>query len=72
MAGVFENILIMVLTIVVLLGGGYLFLVMLNWGLKIKSGSREQDGLTQLWTASQSGKPRPESSNKGPSHRSDN
>jgi hypothetical protein len=61
MTALFENMLIMVLTIVVLIGGGYLFLVILDWGLKIKSGSREQDGLTGLWVSSQSGKPKPES-----------
>lgn len=49
----FENILIMILTIVVLLAGAYLVLAVLGWGLKIKSGSREQEGLTDLWIANQ-------------------
>jgi hypothetical protein len=61
MAAVFENILIMILAIVVLLGGGYLVLVILGWGLKIKSGSREQEGLTQLWASSKTGNSNPES-----------
>jgi hypothetical protein len=59
MAAVLENILIMILTIAVLLGGGYLLLVILGWGLKIKSGRREQEGLTQLWASSQVVKPKP-------------
>ncbi|MGD9010238.1 MAG: hypothetical protein PVG41_20105 [Desulfobacteraceae bacterium] len=50
MAGIFENILIMVLTVMVLLGGGYLILVALGWGMKLKSGHREQEGLTDLFS----------------------
>lgn len=61
MAAVLENILIMILTIVVLLGGGYLVLTVLGWGLKIKSGRREQEGLTRLWASSQAGKPNQDS-----------
>jgi hypothetical protein len=49
----------MILTIVVLLVGGYLVLAVLGWGLKVKSGSREQEGLTRLWAESQTGKPDP-------------
>lgn len=60
MGSIFENILIMILTIVVLLGGGYLLLAILGWGLKVKSGRREQDGLTDLWVASQAKSPEPE------------
>jgi hypothetical protein len=60
MADLFENLLIMILTIVVLLGGGYLALVVLAWGLKIKSGSSEQEGLAKLWSASQPGNPKSE------------
>lgn len=48
MAGIFENILIMILTVMILLGGGYLVLVILGWGMKLKSGHREQEGLTDL------------------------
>ena len=53
MSAILENILIMILTIVVLLGGGYLILAILGWGLRVKSGRREQEGLTDLWIASQ-------------------
>lgn len=64
MAAILETILIMILTIAVLLGGGYLFLVVLGWGLRIKSGRREQEGLTRLWAESQVGKTNPESQDK--------
>lgn len=50
MAGIFENILIMILTVIVLLGGGYLVLLVLGWGMKLKSGHREQEGLTDLFS----------------------
>jgi hypothetical protein len=53
MPAIFENILIMIATVVVLLCGGYLLLVILGWGLKLKSGHREQQGLADLWIASQ-------------------
>ena len=48
MAGILENILIMILTVLVLLGGGYLVLVVLGWAMKLKSGHSEQEGLTDL------------------------
>lgn len=48
MAGILENIIIMILTVIILLGAGYLVLVILGWGMKLKSGHREQDGLTDL------------------------
>ncbi len=48
MAAIFENILIMILAVVVLLGGAYLVLVVLGWLMKLKSGRREQDGLADL------------------------
>jgi hypothetical protein len=38
----------MILTVLVLLGGGYLVLVVLGWAMKLKSGHREQEGLTEL------------------------
>lgn len=44
-----ENIFIMIMTIVVMIGVCYLALVLLNWGLKLRGGSREEDGLVQLW-----------------------
>jgi len=50
----------MVITIVALIGGGYLLLAILGWGLKLKTGRREQDGLTDLWIASQANKPEQE------------
>ena len=50
---IFENLLVMILTIVFVLGGGYLLLVMLGWGLKLKSKNSEQTGLTDLWIESQ-------------------
>ena len=61
MATILENILIMILTIVVLLGGGFLVLVILGWGLRIKTGTREQEGLNQLWATCRDVKPKPES-----------
>jgi hypothetical protein len=51
MYDIIENIIIMILTIVVLVGGGYLVLVLLNWGLKLKGGTREEEGLVELWAA---------------------
>ena len=53
MPAVIENILVMILTVVVLLGGGYLLLLILHWGLRVKSGRKEQEGLTDLWIAAQ-------------------
>lgn len=48
MGAIGKNLLIMVLTVVILLGGCYLLLVLLDVWLKFKSGSREQDGLADL------------------------
>ncbi len=53
MVAVFENIAIVLLTIIALLASGYLALVLLNWGLKLKSGGREEDGLFDLWAEAQ-------------------
>lgn len=53
MPEILENILVMILTIVVPLAGGFLVLLVLGWWLKIKSGGREQQGLTDLWIANQ-------------------
>jgi nitrogen fixation-related uncharacterized protein len=47
-AEIFENLLIMILAVAVFLVGGYLVLVVLGWAMKLKSGQREQDGLTDL------------------------
>lgn len=51
MADLFENLLVMVLSIVVLVGGFYLLLLLLDWWLKFKAGSREHEGLANLWLA---------------------
>jgi hypothetical protein len=55
MQAFFENILIMILTILGPLTVLYLVLVLLGWRLKIKSGNRENQGLTDLWLANQPG-----------------
>jgi hypothetical protein len=60
MLAVLENILIMIITVLALIGGGYLLLVIIEWGLKAKSGSREREGLSDLWIASQADKPEKE------------
>lgn len=52
MANIVENLVVMLLTILVLIVGGYLALVLLNWGLKLKGGLREDEGLVQLWAES--------------------
>ncbi len=51
MTSIIENVLVMVLTIVTLVGGFYLLLLVLNAWLKIKSGSREHEGLSNLWAS---------------------
>jgi Na+/H+ antiporter NhaC len=53
MQALFENILVMILTIMLPLTVLYLVLLFIGWGLKIKSGNREQQGLTDLWLANQ-------------------
>lgn len=68
---IFENILLMILTIVIPVAGAYLVLLLLGWGLKLKSGRREQQGLTDLWIANQTGalRNKPENeSKKEPEH----
>ena len=52
-ASIFENLMIMVLSIAALLAGGYLMLLLLGLGLKLKSRGREKAGLTDLWIESQ-------------------
>ena len=44
---------VMVLTVVFLLGGSYLLLLVLELLLKWKSGSREKDGLAELFISTQ-------------------
>jgi hypothetical protein len=48
MAGILENIFIMISTVIVLLGAGYLVLVIVGWGMKLKGGHREQEGLANM------------------------
>jgi hypothetical protein len=49
MTAFFENILIMILTVALLIGGAYLALVLLNFALKFKGGLREDERLVDLW-----------------------
>ena len=63
MKDVLVNIGIMVLSVGVLLGAGYVALMVLEWGLKLKGGRREQEGLFELWRSAQTG--------PGPSHLSE-
>ena len=55
MADLFENLMVMVLSVVALAGGFYLLLLLLDWWLKFKAGSREQEGLTNLWLSTKQG-----------------
>ena len=50
---ILENISIMVLTVLVVAAAFYLVLKCLDWGLRRKSGRREQEGLTNLWVSTQ-------------------
>ena len=50
---VVENLAVMALTIAVLAAGCYLLLVFMNWWLRLKTGSREQEGLARLWQSAQ-------------------
>ncbi|RJQ87127.1 MAG: hypothetical protein C4519_01220 [Desulfobacteraceae bacterium] len=49
LSSLFENLLVVILTIIVLAGGIYMLLVILQYGLKLKSGGREEERLTTLW-----------------------
>ena len=44
-----ENLLVMILTVVVLIAGVWVFLLILQMLLKFKTGHREDEGLTDLW-----------------------
>jgi threonine/homoserine/homoserine lactone efflux protein len=48
---ILENIMVMALTLVVLAGGFYLLLLVLNLWLRIKTGTREKEGLANLWAS---------------------
>lgn len=52
-----ESMTVMILTIVLLLVVFYVLLLLLDWGLKLKSGTREAEGLAELWQASLSAPP---------------
>jgi hypothetical protein len=62
---ILEDVGVIVLTIVILVGGLYLILLALQWGLRLKMGSREEEGLAELWNASLPGQ-RPVDENKTP------
>jgi hypothetical protein len=51
MAEIAENLLVMVLSVIILIGGIFLLLLLADMWLKFKSGSREQDGLADLLIA---------------------
>ena len=53
LGNILENILVMALTIVLFAGSTYLLLLILNAWLRFKSGSRETEGLTNLWQENQ-------------------
>lgn len=44
-----ENLAVMILTIVFLLAAFYVVLLLLHWGLKLKTGKGEAEGLADLW-----------------------
>lgn len=54
MASFVENVLVMVLTVAIVLGGFYLLLLLLDKWLRFKIGSREQNGLTDLLVSTHS------------------
>ena len=61
---ILQTIAIVVLCILVLVVGLYLVLVCFDWWLKHKSGSREQEGLSNLLAEAYKGqKPRPDQDN---------
>jgi hypothetical protein len=53
LGSIVENLAVMILTIVVLVGGLYLLLTILHAWLRFKSGSRETEGLSSLWQETQ-------------------
>lgn len=48
---ILENMMVMVLTVAGLAAGFYLLLLVLNLWLKIKTGTREKEGLANLWAS---------------------
>ncbi|MFZ1983148.1 MAG: hypothetical protein WAU91_01965 [Desulfatitalea sp.] len=53
LGSILENLTVMVSTIVVFVGSLYLLLLMLNAWLRFKTGSRETEGLSNLWQETQ-------------------
>jgi hypothetical protein len=49
--GILEDVAVIVLTLVILVVALYLVLLALQWGLRLKLGSREEEGLAELWHA---------------------
>ncbi len=54
------DVAVIVLTIVILAIGLYGVLLVLQWGLRLKMGSREEDGLVELWQANLPKRPSPD------------
>jgi hypothetical protein len=52
LSSLIENLMIMVLTVVALVGSLYVLLLILNFWMKFKSGGREDEGLTAIWNQS--------------------
>lgn len=46
---IIENVVIVILTIICMIAGAWLFLLFLQLLLKMKTGRREEDGLMDLW-----------------------
>ncbi len=53
MMNIIKNFLIAVATLVVLLMVFYGILMVIEWGMRVRSRNREQEGLTRLWSAAQ-------------------
>jgi len=49
LSNLIENLIVMFMTIVVLIGAIYVLLLVLHYWLKFKSAGREEQGLTALW-----------------------
>jgi hypothetical protein len=49
---ILEDVAVIALTVVILVVALYLVLLALQWGLRLKLGSREEEGLAELWHAS--------------------
>ena len=49
LSNLIENLIVMFMTIVVLIGAIYVLLLVLHYWLKFKSAGREEQGLTAVW-----------------------